>query len=77
MKKYILRYNVEHKSGVSDKRWRLYSEDGEVHLLDSVKITVPCWTEDTAVGDAIKYSIVMYGYLYIDGTGLNAVLRDY
>lgn len=78
MKKYILRYNVEHKHGESDKKWRLYSEDGvELYLLDSVKIMVPCWTEDTPVQDAIKYSIVMYGYVKFDATGLNAVICDY
>jgi len=67
MKKYIIRYNVEHKAGLSDIKWKIYSDDNtESYVVNSIKLETESWTEDTEVGEAIKYSIVTVGRLIWD-----------
>jgi hypothetical protein len=66
--KYIIRYNVEHKKGLSDRKWKVYSEDGkETYLVDSVRIHSFSHSEDTPTSEGEKYSIVVEGDVYQTG----------
>lgn len=66
--KYVIRYNVDHRHGLSDKRWKIYAYDGsEFHLVDHISIKAPSWTADTINKDGhLTYSIITEGTLTIN-----------
>ena len=60
---YYLRYNVEHKNGVSNLKWKVFETEEKFWLTNNVIINTKTWTDDTPFPEGgFKYS------LYCDGT---------
>lgn len=57
MTKYYIRYNVEHKSGKSNKVWKVFESETKYWLTDSVTLKVPSWTDTSNLDGVIKYSV--------------------
>lgn len=65
MTKYYIRYNVDHKSGVSDKVWKVFESETKFWLTDKVTIKVPSWTGTSELNGSTKYSIWCEGRMSV------------
>ena len=59
---YYVRYNVEHKNGISNYPWKVFETEDIFYLTKSVKINTTTWTNETPfIGGGVKYSIYCEG----------------
>lgn len=61
---YYIRYNVDHKNGVSEFPWKVFENEHKYYLTKNVFFYTITWTGETPFPDGgVKYSIYCDGVM--------------
>ncbi len=65
--RYYIRYNVDHKNGISEFPWKVFEDEKKFYLTRNVIFdTITTWTEKTPFPDGgFKYSIYCDGNITV------------